>query len=76
MDMDLEAVAAARRGKVRLSTNGCIMLRAILSMPQTACRAFTDQLLDLPADQLTAVTRDSSGARAVEALLKVRTAHL
>lgn len=72
MEQDLDAVATARRGKVRLSTNGCIMLRAILSMPQTACRAFTDQLLDLSPEHLAAVARDSSGARAVEALLKVR----
>ena len=68
---DLKALTAARQGKVRLSTNGCIMLRHMLAMPQTACRAVTDGLLALPNDQLAAIARDGAGARAIEALLKV-----
>ena len=70
--VDLATLAAEPAPKQRLSTPGCLMLRHLFSMPQTACRALTDAALSLESAELAAIARDGAGARAIEGLLKVR----
>ena len=71
-EMDLEAAAAVSgRRPPRMSIPGCVLLQAILSMPQTACKGATDALVALPSSVLRFVACDSAGTRVVEAFLKV-----
>lgn len=55
----------------RLSVNGCIILQALLAMPQTACGRISDAILTLPAAQLGYMAQDPSGSRVLETLMKV-----
>ena len=57
----------------RLSVNGCIILQALLAMPQSSCKHVTDALLALPPAELHLLSRDAAGTRVLEAFLKVRT---
>lgn len=66
----IEASHASRRPP-RLSVNGCIILKAMLSMPQSACRAVTDALVALDSASAEFLAADPSGARVLETLLKV-----
>jgi hypothetical protein len=70
-DFDSAAATESRRPP-RMSVPGCILLQAVLSMPQTACKHVTDALVALPEDALKYVAQDASGTRVVEAFLKVR----
>jgi hypothetical protein len=65
------ATAASSRRPPRLSVNGCILLQALLAMPQSACRAITDEALTLAPEIASCVAADPSGAHVFEALLKV-----
>jgi hypothetical protein len=68
----IEALESAQHAKkpVRLSVNGCIILKSMLSMPQSACRAITDAVLNLDCTGLQYIAADPSGARVLETLLK------
>lgn len=55
----------------RLSVNGCIILQALLSMPQKACGRISDAILTLPVATLGYMAQDPSGSRVLETLLKV-----
>jgi len=67
-----EASAQCKKRPPRLSINGCIILQALLSMPQTVCARISDTLVALPSLQIGYIAQDPSGARVVEALLLVR----
>lgn len=66
-----EAAEGARRPP-RLSVDGCMVLQALLAMPQSACRAVTDEVVALEAASVGFVAADGAGTRVLEALLKVR----
>lgn len=66
----IEASSSAKR-PVRLSVNGCIILKSMLLMPQSACRVVTDALVALDSASLEFIAADPSGARVLETLLKV-----
>lgn len=63
--------AKAAKRPPRLSVNGCIILQALLAMPQKACGRISDAVLALPSAQLGYIAQDPSGARVLEMLLKV-----
>lgn len=68
-----EAIEALKSTKKppRLSVNGCILLKSMLSMPQSACRAITDGVVQLDKASVEFIAADPSGARVLETLLKV-----
>ena len=57
--------------KSQLSVAGCLLLQALLAMPQAACSDFTEEVAGLPEAQLNALARDSCGAHVLQALVKV-----
>lgn len=67
----LEEAGSSGAGADRLSLSGCLILQAVLAMPQNACKVFTDELAALPAAQLSVVARDASGSRVIESFLQV-----
>eukprot|EP00892_Ulva_mutabilis_P004889 jgi/Ulvmu1/2772/UM014_0230.1 len=70
LDLSLaEAAEQAGKRPLRLSVNGCIILQALLGMPQTACAKISDSILALPSVQLGFLAKDPSGARVLEAML-------
>jgi hypothetical protein len=71
-DTDLE-VAATKESKraPRTSVNGCIILQALLAMPQSACKKVSDELVALPSSALGFLASDASGAHVLEAFVKV-----
>lgn len=66
----LGAVGNTRRAP-RLSVNGCIILKSMLAMPQSACRSITDALVALDRAAVQLLAADPSGARVLETVLKV-----
>ena len=76
-DTDLQSAAEAdTKRSARLSVNGCVMLQALLAMPQSACSSITDELLALDPTILRFIATDVSGSRAIEALIKVCNNHV
>lgn len=67
-----EAALQEAKRPLRLSINGCIILQALLGMPQTACARISDAIADLPSAQIGYLAKDPSGARVLEAVLKVQ----
>ena len=67
----IEAGKTTRRPE-RLSVNGCLILKSMLSMPQSACRGVTDAIVARDSAAVEFIASDPSGARVLETLLKVR----
>jgi hypothetical protein len=71
-DLDLEGAAAAESKRPpRMSVNGCIILQALLAMPQSVCKRISDELVSLPPGTLGFIASDASGAHVLEAFVKV-----
>ena len=66
-----EAVQSTGKQRRRMSVPGCVILQAVLAMPQSACQSITDALADLSDTQMPYVAQDAAGSRVLEAFLKV-----